>query len=193
MPFSSPQGKLRTRSRCRLSTWNKFYPSVLKSERVLHYINLDFKGKGDNLLKEGIVVQTLWAITTEERKSWYLTLSALYYVKPFLTHNWEETAANKWPYCCGHFRTSFLSAPSTAAIPNQACWITRALLAAPLWVSCCSTAVSWLPKAHLLPTAPAATHKLIPGTRWELAPAPCNCCFRASGEASVLVPPHSLA
>lgn len=76
---------------------------------------------------------------------------------------------------------------------NQPCWITRALLPAPLWVSCCSTAVSRLPKAHLLPTAPAAAHKLIPGTRWELAPAPCNCCFRASGEASVLAPPPSLA
>lgn len=83
--------------------------------QVTESFALDFKGKGErNLLKTASVEQTLWASPTEEGKSWFLTLSDTYYIGPFLTYNWEETAANKRPFSCGHFWTSFLSAPSVA-------------------------------------------------------------------------------
>lgn len=129
------------------------------------------------------MVQTLWATTTEERKSWYLTLSALCYINPFLTYNWEETAANKWPFSCGHFCTSFLSAPSAAATQTKPvglldhCWLLLYESPAapqPFPGSLKPTCSSETYPRHQARICPSPLQLLLQGIRWGLSACPSS-------------------
>lgn len=110
------------------------------------------------------MVQTLWAITTEERKSWYWTLLVLYYVNFFLTYNWEETVQ------INSFSAAVTSVLHPQVPPVQQKPKTTLLYYSSLPFHEPHTTQQELPKPqpHLINLSQA------PG--WDSAP--CDCCFR---------------